>query len=167
MKPPNQYHPREREGGTHVCIKVKVLPSGKCWGKKRQAWVKPEARKSSSHWGELSAKSWLLLLVPPWLGREGAVESSQSTMSGSTRCAQIGQKMETSQGCPWNPVHQRELGSSLGRATCTSWASLELQCLGSRLTSLGKCFCQHNSKALQRGTSQNSPAKLSPRGIPG
>jgi hypothetical protein len=37
LKSPNQYYPREREGGIQLCIKVKVPPPGQCSGKKRQA----------------------------------------------------------------------------------------------------------------------------------
>lgn len=52
MKPPDQYHPRWKEA-LKAALKVKVLLSGKCWGKKRQALVKPEPR-TSPEWAERS-----------------------------------------------------------------------------------------------------------------
>ena len=103
MKPPNQYHPRERKGGTQVCINFKVLPSSKCWWEKRQVWAKPEARKSSSHWGGLSATSQLLLLVPPWLGGERAEESKSVHYVRLRWWVQIGKKIEILQGFLWSP----------------------------------------------------------------
>lgn len=116
------HHSREKEGGTQICIKVKVHPSSPhpspftfpllVNAREEEA----EARKGSSHRHGLRAASWSFHLA---LYKE-------FTMSGFTWWAQISQKMETACVPPWSKVHQPELGSPRGRVTCSPGASWEL-----------------------------------------